>query len=131
MANKFIKLGDTWVRKSAITHFSKKPTSEVEHLDLTGAKNFPFALCIGICDHKITATYADEKDRDTDFDALVKILEEETDVPATRTIKSRRICPFKEKKDKFVMLVGYEKCKQCQYFVRDNEDGTIECSHPD
>ena len=131
MASKFINIADTWIRKTAITHFSKKPTSEVEGKSSSDTKNFPYSLCIGICGYKLTLSYTDEKDRDVDFDALVKMLEEEADVPATRTIRNNKMCPFKEKSGKnYVNLVGYAKCKQCQYFVRDNEDGTIECCHP-
>lgn len=77
MASKLITIGDTKVRKSAITHFFKKKSSEIYETSFSDAQKYPYALCVFIGTYQIVNRYADEKDRDVDFEALVKAIEEE------------------------------------------------------
>ena len=77
MASKFITICSASVRKSAITCFYTKPSSEVEGVSPSDAMKCPYALVVRVIDGTFVSTYDCEKERDMAFDILTKSLEEE------------------------------------------------------
>jgi hypothetical protein len=76
MASKFITIGDTTLVKAAITQLTRKPAVEIREVSFETAKQYPYSLCIGIGEYKIINNYASEKDRDRDFDTIIRAIED-------------------------------------------------------